>query len=89
MLYALGTGNYLNDKLESVVLVAPCIFPFKATYDDLVGQFMWFKEQGIYSIGGDDYAESLRTIRDNLGEEAYNFWSFFSPEWTQGPINSM
>ena len=56
MFYALGTGNYLNDKLESVVMVAPCIFPFRATYDDLVSQFMWFKERGIYSFGGDDYA---------------------------------
>jgi hypothetical protein len=89
MLYALGTGNYLNDKLESVVLVAPCIAPAEgATYDLTVKEHMWFRDQSIYSLGGEDWAESQRKICDSLGEPSCSSWKYFSTA-TAGPIKTM
>ena len=89
MLYALGTGNYLNDKIESLVLVAPCLYVnFGATYESLVYQFMAFKEEGIFSLGGDDWADSQQWICDNFGEQGCDFYKYF-PTASPGPVNSM
>ena len=89
MLYALGTGNYLNDKIESVVLVAPSVYSnFGATYDSLVYQFTGLKELGIYSLGGDDWVDNQRKICDNLDEQSCNLYKYF-PTASPGPVNSM
>ena len=58
MFYALASGDYLNDKLESVVLLAPClyanIFP---TYDEAVEMYKGLHDIGVYNLGGDDWSE--------------------------------
>ena len=88
-MYALGTGNYLNDKLESVVLVASCMYPAEgSTYDLAVQEHMWFRDQSIYSLGGEDWEESLDKICDSLGEPSCSDWKYFGTA-TDGPIKTM
>jgi len=37
MFYALASDDYLNDKLESVVMVGPCLYGnFNSSYEELV-----------------------------------------------------
>ena len=90
MMYALGTGNYLNDKLESVVLVASCMYPAEgSTYDLEVQEHMWFRDQSIYSFAGDDdWYETQDKICDSLGEPACSNWKTW-PKANAGPINTM
>lgn len=69
MFYALGTSDYLMDKLESVVFVGPCLFGnFNSSYEQLVYQFKGLKDLGIYSLGGDNWNENKKKICDNMDE---------------------
>lgn len=44
MLYALGSGDWLNDKLRDVILVAPSLFTPGNTYEGIVHTYQGFKD---------------------------------------------
>ena len=53
MLYGLGKmhDSYFADRLERVVLVAPCIY-VESTYEGIVAEYLPLYENGIYKFGG-------------------------------------
>ena len=68
MLYALGTGKWLNDKLRDVILLAPSCYTPGNTYEGIVHTYKGFKDQGVYYLGGDDWEENLTKITAVVGE---------------------
>ena len=90
MMYALGTGNYLNDKIESAVMVGPCLYGnFGATFDSLVYTFKGLKDIGVYSLGGDTWNEDKQRICDNLNEDVCNFYKYLPDTISPGPIGTL
>ena len=90
MFYALGSGDYLNDKIESAVMVGPCLFGnFVASYEKAVEMFKGLHDIGVYSLGGDDWSEKQKRICDNLSEEVCNFYGYYNDIPSPGPVGTL
>jgi len=90
MFYALGTSDYLMDKLESVVFVGPCLYGnFGSSYEQLVYQFKGLKDLGVYSLGGDNWNEEKEKICDNMDEYTCNFYKYLPDSISPGPIGTL
>lgn len=96
MIYGLAKGHdaFFADRLERVILLAPCIY-FDSSggdYDQVVQD--WYPPYlvNVYSVGGPDHTANTQTICDRVGAESTACLALsygFTPAMPQSPLKSL
>merc|ERR1719225_1005960 len=89
MFYGLATDfDFFDEHLESAILISPCIYGQGGTEED-IKEYLYFKQIGVYAVGGDKWPESKKKICEELSEEKCTFWGYWPDELEAGPFNSL
>ena len=94
MIYGLAKGHdaFFADRLERVILLAPCIYIDGGDGDEVVQ--VWYPPYlvGVYSVGGPNHNANKQTVCDRVGAEstACQALSYgFGPEMPESPMKSL
>lgn len=89
MFYGLATDfDFFDEHLESAILISPCIYGQGGTEED-IKEYLYFKQIGVYAVGGDKWPESKKKICEELSEEKCTFWGYWPDDLEAGPFNSL
>lgn len=75
MFYALShlEDSFMADNLYTFAALSPCTVAAKEGSDEMFTEGIFkFPENGIYSLGGPNWDENLKFIKENFSQETYD-----------------